>query len=95
MIDFEDEDALQAYVKKSAIFTNELGNRRYGQFVFWVDADDVLHSVNVLSKNPCVECKGIGRGAVFDSCEHCEGVGCPLCAGEGGNTVSVPCNFCK
>lgn len=82
------------YVNLSAIITHELGNRRYGSYVFLI-RDGVVMAVNAMEPHPCPQCKGIRKQEQFEPCEYCDGDGCARCYLLGGTKTTIPCQYCK
>lgn len=89
-----DIDIMVSYVMRSAICTHELGNRRYGSFVFLVTDTGLVQMVNAI-EDVCLDCKGTRRQATFEPCEFCEGDGCRHCSNAGGFSTSITCQTCK
>jgi hypothetical protein len=92
--DVHDTDRVLSYVEQAAMHTSELGNRRYGDYIFLIDTEGRVASVNALVTDPCKLCKGTGKEFVFEACSSCEGDGCRFCGNEGGFSVPIKCQHC-
>ena len=89
-----DIDILTEYVERAALCTHELGNRRYGSFIFLVTDSGLIQMINAI-EDVCRDCKGTRRQATFEPCEYCEGDGCRHCGNVGGFTTTIRCQTCK
>ena len=92
--DKHDIDIISSFVEQAALCTHELGNRRYGSFIFLVADSGVVQMVNA-TEPVCPDCKGTRRQATFEPCEFCEGDGCRHCGNVGGFSTSIRCQTCK
>lgn len=67
----------------SARVTHNNGNRRFHQYIFEVQGNEVFNVFNMddntTSDHECRRCKDTGKLPVFDECLHCNGVGCHHC----------------
>lgn len=67
------------YMLSKATITRDLGyNRRYHHWLFKVSSDEVEY----MSKDSFVTV-GSGSAIAFETCQKCEGIGCPLCNWHG------------
>lgn len=91
-------------VGRSARFAHPLGNRRYKEFLFFVEGDELKNVYRLASvavplaplrenQSPCWFCTGLHKLAVFDECRRCDGHGCRYCD-QGLTTRNVACPYC-
>jgi len=77
-------------VRESAHITHPVGNRRYEEWLFKVENNEVLR-VHLIT---CPVCEDRKRITVSDICEKCDGAGCPACRNRGDHEKMIPCPHC-
>lgn len=82
-------------VKRSALVTSSLGNRRFGDFVFLLTGRVVSVVAPFygrwLGEATCPHCNGLGETVVWGECSSCCGVGCSACSGSREELVFIAC----
>ena len=94
-------EKLREMVVLSARVTHPAGNRRYHDFIFQVEGEEILDIIKVEGgegeEEPfykCEACQDTKKIAVFDECPLCEGRGCRRC--DGGLIRNfILCPTCK
>jgi RecJ-like exonuclease len=92
-----DAGQLQSAVVASARVTHPEGNRRWHEFLFRVEGNRVMDLKVVDGWAPgytCKTCRDLGKLAVFDGCENCNGDGCDFCD-EGLVSRMIYCPMCQ
>ena len=91
-------EQLQDMLQKSARVSHSLGNRRYHDYVFEVQGDEVFTVARFddgqITLYVCQTCKDKKKIAVFDPCSLCDGEGCTHCD-DGLVRSFVPCSDCS
>ena len=81
----------------SARVTHEKGNRRYHDYIFDIQGNEVFNVFNITTQTTsdvgCTTCMDTKRVPVFDECQHCQGVGCHHCD-EGLSRNFIVCPTC-